>query len=63
MFSEYLYVVKVYDEDKTHEYEYGNLRNAVEHYIEELTKRNGVTLFRIKDGILERYHDRTNTWG
>lgn len=63
MFGEYLYILKVYEHDETVEYKYGNLRHAVEHYIEEIAKRNSATLFRSKNGVLERYHDRTNTWG
>lgn len=63
MFNEYIYIIKVYDNDDTHEYEYGNLKHAVEHYEVELSKQNKPVLFRSKDETLERYHERTNTWG
>ena len=63
MFDEYLYIVKVYDTDDTYEYQYGNLSHAVEHYELELSKKNKPVLFREKDEVLERYNERTNTWG
>lgn len=63
MFDEYIYVVKVFSNDYTCAYEYGNLKHAVEHYEMELTKKNKPVLFRSKNDVLERYHERTNTWG
>lgn len=63
MFDEYIYIVKVYEDDEPYKYEYGNLKHALEHYETELSKHNKPILFRQKDGNLERYHERTNTWG
>ena len=63
MFDEYIYIIKVFDIDDTYEYQHRNLRNALEQYKDEFEKGNRVGIYRSKDGILERYHDRTNTWG
>ena len=61
--SEYLFIVKVYTNEDTYEYEHGNIYHALEHYDEEIRNGNKATLFKYKDGKLERYHERTNTWG
>ena len=63
MFDEYIYIVKVYENDEPYKYEYGNLKHAVDHCKMEFYKGNKVILFRLKDDILERYNGRTNTWG
>ena len=34
-----LYIVRVYEDGKKYEYEYGNIRHALEHYIHEQTAK------------------------
>ena len=43
--DDYLYIVKVHDDEETYSYEYGNQRHAMEHY-SELAKGNNAELFR-----------------
>ena len=53
MFDEYLYIVRVYEDDETYEYEYGNLKHARQHHEEEFAKGNKANIFRYKDGEFE----------
>lgn len=58
MFDEYLYIVKVYEDGETYEYEYGAKIHAFEHYHTELNKGNKADLFRYKDGKMQKYQTK-----
>ena len=58
--DEHLYIVKVYEDGETYEYEYGNQKHAFEHYQMELNKGNKADLFRYKDGRMQKYQAKAN---
>lgn len=58
--DDYLYIVKVHDESETYEYEYGNQRQAMEHYTMEKSNGNKVELIRhnMVTGKTERFQEK-----
>lgn len=55
-----LYYVKVYEDGDVYKYEYGNLPHAMAHYEMEKSKGNKVSLFRYKDGKMQKYQAKAN---
>ena len=60
MFDNYIYIIKVFDNDETYEYEYGNLDHAQYHFNREILKGNNAVLYRYNNGTLERCKDKWN---